>query len=424
MILNFFKSCFSDIFILRISISSFLIFGIQVEARFSLGVDYLEETNFTILRGKKVGLLTHPAGLNSKGISTVDVLRRTPQVDLVALFGPEHGIYGDEKAAVPVEDKIDQRTGLPVYSLYGKYRKPTANMLAKLDSLVVDLQDVGVRCYTYISCMRYAMEACFEEGVQVIVLDRPNPLGGIKMAGPMIDEKWMSYVGAFPLPFVHAMTIGEIALWSKKVSGILKISEKARKSGQLAIVPMKNWKRTMTWPQTRLRWVPTSPNIPTLDAVAGYPMTGLGAQMGKFKHGIGTPQPFRFLTFEGKKPAELKSALDALNLGGLSFQIRTFENSAGKNVQGVYIVLTEWNDWRPTELAFHMMKLSALWEIPSPFTQANESEITLFNKHVGSTAWWRHLFENGAMCEPQKFLTKWDMDTKAFRTQVSKYFLY
>ena len=424
MILNFFKSCFSDIFILRISISSFLIFGIQVEARFSLGVDYLEETNFTILRGKKVGLLTHPAGLNSKGISTVDVLRRTPQVDLVALFGPEHGIYGDEKAAVPVEDKIDQRTGLPVYSLYGKYRKPTANMLAKLDSLVIDLQDVGVRCYTYISCMRYAMEACFEEGVQVIVLDRPNPLGGIKMAGPMIDEKWMSYVGAFPLPFVHAMTIGEIALWSKKVSGILKISEKARKSGQLAIVPMKNWKRTMTWPQTRLRWVPTSPNIPTLDAVAGYPMTGLGAQMGKFKHGIGTPQPFRFLTFEGKKPAELKSALDALNLGGLSFQIRTFENSAGKNVQGVYIVLTELNDWRPTELAFHMMKLSALWEIPSPFTQANESEITLFNKHVGSTAWWRHLFENGAMCEPQKFLTKWDMDTKAFRTQVSKYFLY
>ncbi len=424
MILNFFKSCFSDIFILRISISSFLIFGIQVEARFSLGVDYLEETNFTILRGKKVGLLTHPAGLNSKGISTVDVLRRTPQVDLVALFGPEHGIYGDEKAAVPVEDKIDQRTGLPVYSLYGKYRKPTANMLAKLDSLVIDLQDVGVRCYTYISCMRYTMEACFEEGVQVIVLDRPNPLGGIKMAGPMIDEKWMSYVGAFPLPFVHAMTIGEIALWSKKVSGILKISEKARKSGQLAIVPMKNWKRTMTWPQTRLRWVPTSPNIPTLDAVAGYPMTGLGAQMGKFKHGIGTPQPFRFLTFEGKKPAELKSALDALNLGGLSFQIRTFENSAGKNVQGVYIVLTEWNDWRPTELAFHMMKLSALWEIPSPFTQANESEITLFNKHVGSTAWWRHLFENGAMCEPQKFLTKWDMDTKAFRTQVSKYFLY
>ncbi len=424
MILNFFKPRLPASVTFWIIISCFLSCNLQVEARFSLGIDYLEETNFSILKGKKVGLLTHPAGINSKGISTVDVLRRTSQVDLLALFGPEHGIYGNEKAAVPVEDRIDQRTGLPVYSLYGKYRKPTANMLAKIDSLVIDLQDVGVRCYTYISCMRYAMEACFEEGVQVVVLDRPNPLGGIKLAGPMIDEKWMSYVGAFPMPFVHAMTIGEIALWSKKVSGILNISEKARKAGQLAIVPMKNWRRSMTWPQTGLTWIPTSPNIPSLDAVAGYPMTGLGAQMGKFKHGIGTPQPFRFLTFEGKKPSELKSALDAFNLGGLSFQIRTFKNSAGRNIDGVYIVLMDWNKWRPTELAFYMMKLSARWETPSPFTQAKESEITLFNKHVGSSAWWGHLFENGAVCEPQKFLTKWDMDSEAFRTRVSKYYLY
>ena len=288
---------------------SFLCFNSVSEAKFSLGIDYLEETNFGIIKGKKVGLLTHPAGKNGNGKSTVEVLRSTSQVDLVALFGPEHGIYGDEKAAVPVEDKIDQKTGLPVFSLYGKFRKPTANMLAKIDCLVIDLQDVGVRCYTYISCMRYAMEACFEEGVQVVVLDRPNPLGGFKMAGPMIDKKWMSYVGAFPMPFVHGMTIGEIALWSKKETGILKISEKARKEGQLAIVPMKNWSRNMTWPGTGLKWIPTSPNIPTLDSVAGYPMTGLGAQMGKFKHGIGTPQPFRFLTYEGKTPTELKNAV-------------------------------------------------------------------------------------------------------------------
>ena len=153
------------------------------------------------------------------------MLRSTSQVDLVALFGPEHGIYGNEKAAVPVDDKIDAKTGLPVFSLYGKYRKPTPKMLSEIDSIVIDMQDVGVRCYTYISCMRYAMEACFESGVEVVVLDRPNPLGGIKIAGPMIDEKWMSYVGAFPMPFVHGLTIGEIALWSKKTPGILKISE-------------------------------------------------------------------------------------------------------------------------------------------------------------------------------------------------------
>ena len=397
---------------------------INLEAKFSLGVDYLEETKFDILKGKKIGLLTHPAGVNSRGISTVDVLRSSSQVDLVALFGPEHGIYGNEKAAVPVEDKIDQKTGLPVYSLYGKFRKPTPSMLSKIDCMVIDLQDVGVRCYTYISCMRYAMEACFEEEVQVVVLDRPNPLGGQKMAGPMIDEKWMSYVGAFPMPFVHAMTIGEIALWSKKESGILKISEKARKSGQLAIVPMKNWKRAMTWPQTGLKWIPTSPNIPTLDSVAGYPMTGLGAQMGKFKHGIGTPQPFRFLTFDGISPADLKTELDNLNIAGLSFQLKTLKNNSGKDIEGVYIVLTDWSKWRPTELAFYMMQLSAKWEAPSPFTQAKESEVTLFNKHVGSSAWWNHLFQSGASCEPGKFLIKWVGETRSFKDRVSKYYLY
>ena len=208
------------------------------------------------------------------------------------------------------------------------------------------------------------------------------------------------------------------------IKTILKISEKARKSGQLAIVPMKNWKRAMTWPQTGLKWIPTSPNIPTLDSVAGYPMTGLGAQMGKFKHGIGTPQPFRFLTFDGISPADLKTELDNLNIAGLSFQLKTLKNNSGKDIEGVYIVLTDWSKWRPTELAFYMMQLSAKWEAPSPFTQAKESEVTLFNKHVGSSAWWNHLFQSGASCEPRKFLIRWDTETRSFKDKVSKYYLY
>ena len=395
-----------------------------LSAKFKLGIEHLQETDFEILRGLKVGLLTHPAGVNGKGESSIEILRANSTVNLVALFGPEHGIYGNEKAAVPVEDKIDQKTGLPVFSLYGKFRKPTAEMLSKIDCLVIDLQDVGVRCYTYISCMKYAMEACFEEGKKVVVLDRPNPLGGLKMAGPMIDEECMSYVGAFPMPFVHGLTIGEIALWSKKESGILDISETARKRGELVIVPMKNWSRLMTWPKTGLDWVPTSPNIPTLDSVAGYPMTGLGAQMGKFKHGIGTPQPFRFLTFEGKSSLELKNALDALNLEGLSFQIKTLKNNTGKNTEGVYIVLNDWSKWNPTELAFHMMRLSAKWETPSPFTKAKESEITLFNKHVGSKAWWDHLNEKGENCNIDEFISRWNSELKQFKDKISRYHLY
>ena len=178
---------------------------------FRLGIDVLEGLKFKYLKGRRVGLLTHPAGVNSRGESSIDVLRRSSLVNLVALYGPEHGIYGDEKANIPVLDRVDRRTGLPVYSLYGKYRKPTPEILAKIDVLVVDLQDVGVRSYTYVSCMRYAMEACFENGVEIIILDRPNPLGGLKVDGPMLDKQFMSYVGAFQVPYVHGLTIGELA---------------------------------------------------------------------------------------------------------------------------------------------------------------------------------------------------------------------
>ncbi len=394
------------------------------QGKIKLGIDHLEDRKFDILNGKRVGLLTHPAGVNSRGKSTVLLLHNAKEVKLAALFGPEHGIYGDEKASVPVEDKIDHRTGLPVYSLYGKFRKPTNKMLAGIDCLVIDLQDVGVRCYTYVSCMRYVMEACFEAGVEVVVLDRPNPLGGIKMAGPMIDREWISYVGAFPMPFVHGMTIAELALWSKQTPGILKIEEKVRKRGKLKLVPMLGWNRNMTWPTTGLKWLPTSPNIPTLDSVAGYPMTGLGAQMGKFKHGIGTKHPFRFLTFEGKTPFEVKAALEALDLKGLTFKIMDTQSSDGKNIKGVYVVIKDWSHWHPTELAFAMMELSARWQSPSPFSGQSQSEINLFNKHVGSTAWWNHLSTSGSSVDSSSFMDQWDSTVKAFRRQTARYLLY
>ena len=401
-----------------------LIPKINCKPKILTGVDHLSQTNFSILQGKRVGLLTHPAGRNRFGHSTVKVLRTAGNLELLSLFGPEHGIYGDEKAAVLVDDKIDQKTGLPVYSLYGKYRKPTPGMLRGIDSLVIDLQDVGVRCYTYVSCMRYAMEACFEQGVEVVVLDRPNPLGGLKIAGPMMDEECMSYVGAFPMPFVHGMTIAELALWAKKTPGILKISESIRKKGKLTIVPMKGWNRSMSWPQTGLRWYPTSPNIPTLDSVAGYPMTGLGAQMGKFKHGIGTPHPFRLLTFEGMKSTDLKRELDSLNMAGLDFRLKTVSNEKGQKVEGVYVVIRDWSSWKPTELAFYMMQLSAKWEKPSPFVKAVKSEITLFNKHVGSMSWWNHLHTAGSSVNPRPYLRRWDADVKKFRSKIRSYLLY
>lgn len=412
----------------RILLGISLFFSILISSsggtKIKLGIDHLEDLSFRVLLGKRVGLLTHPAGVNSSGRSTVLVLHHAKEINLVSLFGPEHGIYGDEKASVPVDDKIDHRTNLPVYSLYGKFRKPTPKMLADLDCLVIDLQDVGVRCYTYISCMRYVMEACFEAGVEVVVLDRPNPLGGLKMAGPMIDREWISYVGAFPMPFVHGMTIAEIALWSKQSSGILKIEESVRRKGKLTLIPMLGWKRNMTWPSTGLVWRPTSPNIPTLDSVAGYPMTGLGAQMGKFKHGIGTKHPFRFLTFDGRTASEIKRALEELNLKGLSYKIMDTQGSNGEKINGVYIVIKDWSRWQPTELAFAMMQLSARWQTPSPFANVKKSESNLFNKHVGSTAWWNHLSTGGTSVNPSSFMLGWEHEVQTFRKQTEPYLLY
>lgn len=385
-----------------------------------LGIDVLEKLGFEPLFGKRIGLLTNPAGVNSRGISTVDVLRRARGVNLVALFGPEHGIYGNEKAEVPVLDKIDSRTGLPVFSLYGKYRKPTAQMLGKIDALVIDLQDVGARSYTYASCMLLAMEACFEAGKEVVVLDRPNPLGGLKVDGPMLDMEFKSYVGMFPAPYVHGLTMGEIASMAKGTQGWLGVSEKTRRRGNLRIIKMSGWRRNMLWADTGLRWVPTSPAIPTSAAAFGYSMTGLGAQLGDFRHGYGSNYPFRFLTFKGKSAREICARLKAFGIRGLDFKV--VKNNLGQ--EGVYVLVADFDSLRPTELSFYMMKLACELSRGNPFLSAKNSAQLLYNKHVGSKEWWNEISSKGARANVGKFVEKWSAEAKKFQEKSRKFWLY
>lgn len=387
-----------------------------------LGIDVLERSGYKAISGKRIGLLTNPAGVNRRGESSIDVLRRAPNARLVALFGPEHGIYGNDKANVPVDDKIDPRTGLPVYSLYGKYRKPTAKMLRGLDALVVDLQDVGVRSYTYVSCMRYAMEACFENGVEVIVLDRPNPLGGLKVDGPPLEKQWRSYVGAFHVPYVHGLTIAELARIAKYTPGWMNTSDSARQQGKLTIVPMRGWTRDMLWTQTGLRWIPTSPYIPDLSAVLGYAMTGLGAQEGGFTHGIGTPYPFRLLRYKGKSPQQVKAALEARRIPGLSYRIVQTTTAAGAPVTGVYVSVADWGAVRPTELSFHMMQLAAAWSPTNPFKASKNP--TLFNKHVGSTSWWNEITSRGSGARVNQFVETWARAAQSFQQKAQRFWIY
>lgn len=394
------------------------------EPKVLLGIDVLERTDFRSIEGNKVGLLTHPAGVNRRGVSTIQILHESPKVDLVALFGPEHGIYGDEKANEPIEDRIDPKTGLPVYSLYGQYRKPTDEMLANLDVMVIDLQDIGVRSYTYVSCMRLVLEACFTNNVHVVVLDRPNPLGGEKTDGPMLDRHLRSYVGAFNVPYVHGLTIGEIARVAKATEGWLEIPETVRRIGRLTIVPMVGWERNMTWNQTGLEWVPTSPAIPSLPAVLGYAMLGLGCEINQFRHGLGTEFPFRLISHPGRKAESLERDFELMGVDGLTFELVNKPSSGTGPLVGVYPKVTDWSSLRPTELSFRMMLLACKIEDRNPYQTASNLKVSLFNKHVGSQEWWDELSKRGQGADIEAFLAKWTSENEEFQKWVRRLYIY
>ena len=399
--------------------------------RVMLGIDVLEAEKFAALAGKKIGLLTHPAGVNRRGESTVDVLRRAPNAKLVALFGPEHGFDGLEKAGDNIADTVDQRTGLPVYSLYGKNNHPTKAQLKGLDALVIDLQDIGVRSYTFNVVMRYAMEACFQNGVEVIVLDRPNPLGGLKVDGPPLDPENMSGVGGYPhMPYVHGLTIGEIARMAKggshAISG-MEITEKVREKGRLTVIPMRGWNRGMRWPDTELRWVPTSPNVPSFDAVIGYAMVGLGTDNPSFSGwtwGIGRDFPFRGIGFPKKTPDEIIAAMDAYKIPGITLVKQAGLDRTGKLITGVYVQVTDWESWHPTELSFYMHKQAARWTRLNPFATLTTNEAHTFRIHVGSSAWCTELSRAGGKVNVAPFLQNWQARDAIYLEETKKFWLY
>ena len=389
-----------------------------------LGIDVLEADAFAAIAGKKIGLLTHPPGVNRRGESTIDVIRRAPTAKLLALFAPEHGLWGTDKAGDNFADTIDKRTGLPVYSLHGKARKPTKEMLKGIDALVIDLQDIGTRSYTFISCLRWTMEACFENGVEVIVLDRPNPLGGLKVDGPPLDAEYMSYVGAFRIPYVHGLTIGELARMAKAAPNVLAVTEKVRDKGKLTVIPMRGWARAMHWPDTELKWIPTSPFVRDYSAVVGYAMVGLGTEVGGWTWGIGINHAFRGIGFPKKTPDEIIKELEQYNISGIKLIKAQGIARDGKIITGVYVEVSDYETWRPTELSFYMMKTAAKWSTTNPFTFAPNDRANMFNKLVGSNAWWNAIRTQGSKVDVPSFLANWQTRDAIYQQMSKKYWLY
>ncbi len=390
-----------------------------------LGIDVLESQGFVAVKGKRIGLLTHPAGVNRLGVSTIEVLRHAPGVQLVRLFGVEHGVNNEFPAGQNYASYTDKRTGLPVASLYdGRSRKPTKAQLKGLDAVVIDLQDIGSRSYTFISAMKLTLEACFENNIEVIVVDRPNPLGGLKVDGPPMDAKWVSYVGAFRVPYVHGLTMAELAHMAKEAPGVLAVSDDVRTRGRLTLVPMRGWHRAMRWPDTGLNWVPTSPLVQDYSAVLGYPMTGLGCELGGFRHGVGPSYVFRGISHKTAKIDVVEKELRALNLPGLQFRRVSALDRNGKPALGLYIEISDFDEWRPTELSLQLMRLACKLEPKNPFATAKSKDSSFFLRLLGSEAFFRALQRDGANTDVAAFIKDWTARNEIYRQQTRRYWLY
>ena len=390
------------------------------------GIEVLRERGFEELKGKRVGLVTNPSGVDSQLKSTVDILFEAPEVNLVALFGPEHGVRGDVYAGGKIKDSVDESTGLPVFSLYGATRKPTDQMLQGIDVMVYDIQDVGVRSYTYISTLGLVMEACAPLGIEVVVLDRPNPLGGFKIEGCYVEPGFHSFVSQYKIPYVYGLTPGEVAMLVNEEG--LNCGQKGDQQPakcKLTVIPMQGWTRDMLYEDTKLPWVLPSPNIPTKHSAIYYASSGICGELYGFMNiGVGYTLPFEVFGATWLDPLALKGKLESYGLEGISYRtiwFKPFSGSLqGQLVAGIQFFYTDYQKARITELQFYVMQ--AVAEL-YPDKKAFEviSGYGLFDKVCG-TDYVRKEFSNRYKFEDIK--DYWRKDEEAFRALSQKYHIY
>ncbi|MDF2441387.1 MAG: hypothetical protein JWN98_2371 [Abditibacteriota bacterium] len=377
------------------------------------GIDVLRLNNFDVLRGKRVGLVTNQTGIARDGQSTIDVLFGAPGVKLRALFGPEHGLRGTATAGAHVKNGRDARTGLPIYSLYGSTRRPSSAMLRGLDAVVFDMQDIGSRSYTYISTLGEVMKACAKSKVLCVVLDRPNPIGGNRIEGNI--PRKLSFVCPFPIPYCHGLTIGELA---KMING------KGWAGGrvQLRVVPMLGYKRNLTWRETGLPWIATSPNIPYAETPPFYAATGIVGELSALSIGIGTNTQFMVAGAPGLDARRLESELKKRRLPGLDFRAVQWVPRrgayAGKTCSGVQIVVKDALRAPLSRVNFELM--DAVRKI-APHIKFFARGSQMFDLVCG-TPGIRQLFQSGKSAS--QIWAAWNSGTTGFAQQRKAYLLY
>lgn len=385
----------------------------------STGVDVILEDGKEreYLVDKKLGLITNPTGVTGSLERTLDALHR--DFHLVALFSPEHGLHGEIQDALKIPEYRDDSTGLPVYSLYGDARKPTAEMLEGIDALVFDIQDIGVRFYTYVTTMVLSMQACAEHGKEFIVLDRPNPISGTVVSGNIIEEKFTSFLGLSGLPVRHGFTVGELAIWANESLGI---------RCELLTFKMHGWDRTMWYDETGLPWVMPSPNMPTLDTATVFPGTCL-IEGTNVSEGRGTTRPFELLGAPWIQAEELKDALDSQGFSGCAFRscyfVPTFSKHVGSLCQGVQVHVTDRDAFEPVAVGVRILRtMKRLW--PEEFRWIETPEFTSQDMlHIdilaGTDELRKVIDEDG---DTESLIHKWQLDAEKFHEEREDFLLY
>lgn len=389
------------------------------------GVEVLRDRGFAGLEGKRVGLLTNPSGVDRNLRSTIDILYKAENVNLVKLFAPEHGVRGDIYAGGHADDTVDEATGLTVYSVYGKYRSPTPQMLEGLDVVVYDIQDVGTRSYTFISALGLMMRACAEQGIEVMVLDRPNPLGGEKVEGNYPEKGFFSYVGEFKIPYIYGLTVGELARL---------INEEGLNCGQkgdlpplkckLTVIPMEGWKRCMTYNQTGLPWILPSPQIPSPAAALGYPCSGIVGECRNYLNiGVGYTIPFQTFAAEWIDAEKLKARLESYNLPGTAWRTihykPLFGGAKDKLIHGVQFFFTDYKMAELTTLNFYVMQ--AVHELYPSHNPYAGGPYAMVDKVCGSDFVQKTFSRTFKVSDIRDY---WFKDVEAFRKLSEKYYLY
>ena len=409
-----------------IACAAALVISVLAAAQVRPGIEVLRDSGFRCIEGMRVGLVTNPSGVDRNLKSTVDILFEAPNVNLVALYAPEHGIRGDIYAGGKVESGKDDHTGLPVYSLYGSTRQPTKEMLKDIDVMVYDIQDVGTRSYTFISTLGLVMRTCGQMGIPVIVLDRPNPLGGLKVEGPLVRDGYHSFVSQYKIPYVYGLTVGELANLINDEG--LNCGQNGRETAvkcDLTVIPMRGWRREMLFEDTGLPWILPSPNIPYPESAIGYPSAGLCGEMYNYLNiGIGYTMPFGTFAEEWVDADKLKEKLDSYNVPGVAWRTIHYQPISGrlngKLIHGVQYYYTDYEAAEITLTQFYVMQ--AVFELygKNPFKIAAD-RLAMFNKVCG-TDFVSKTF--GQRMKVSDIKSYWDGDVAAFRRLSSKYYLY